>query len=371
MKIIRHPSKPLIWWHSRRGSIDMNPPYQRRGRLWSSSDKAYLIDSIINGFDIPKLYMADFQLADSKLNINKLPYAIIDGKQRFEAIFDFFDEKLNLNEDFIWRQDSNCRLGGMNLTELRIYYPKIAEQFETETIDIVSVISENENEINELFVRLNRSKPLTGAEVRKAMVGAIPDLIRQISSHDFFKENANFRQERGGEFNAAAKLLLFEYHEKPVSTKKKDLDMFAGETTITGDKVELIGHRATEGLSLMQQIFLPKDDLLSSEGSIPVYYWFVKNAPDSQRQMIRDFLNEFDRVRRSFAREREALMNAELLQVFLKFSHLNRSINDGSSHSGRMEILCEEFDKWRKDQIRYRRIAPEAFPSRGTDQNLF
>ncbi len=41
MRITLHPSKPLIWWHTHRASIDMNPPYQRRGRLWSQSDKAY------------------------------------------------------------------------------------------------------------------------------------------------------------------------------------------------------------------------------------------------------------------------------------------------------------------------------------------
>ena len=66
--------------------------------MQSASDKAYLIDSIINGFDVPKLYLADFQLGDSSLNVSKLPYAIIDGKQRLEAIFDFFDGTLVLND---------------------------------------------------------------------------------------------------------------------------------------------------------------------------------------------------------------------------------------------------------------------------------
>ena len=90
-KIIVFGNKTLSWWYSKRKKIDMNPPYQRRGRLWSDTDKAYLIDSIINGYDIPKLYIADFTWGNSELNLKKLPYAIIDGKQRFEAIFDFFN----------------------------------------------------------------------------------------------------------------------------------------------------------------------------------------------------------------------------------------------------------------------------------------
>ena len=69
----------------------------------SPTDKAYLIDTILNGFDIPKIYLADFTWRDSPLNRKRLPYAIIDGKQRFEAIFDFFKGEVTLNDDFVYR----------------------------------------------------------------------------------------------------------------------------------------------------------------------------------------------------------------------------------------------------------------------------
>jgi hypothetical protein len=87
----------LTWWRSRQSKIDVDPPYQRRGRLWSPTDKAYLIDSILNGYDVPKIYMADFTWGDSDLNKRKVQYAIIDGKQRLESIFDFFDGNVVLN----------------------------------------------------------------------------------------------------------------------------------------------------------------------------------------------------------------------------------------------------------------------------------
>src|SRR5258705_11636595 len=97
-KVSSFDAKTLLWWRGRRDKIDMDPPYQRRGRLWSDADKAYLIDSILNGFDVPKLYVADFTWGQSPLNTKRLPYAIIDGKQRFEAIYDFFDGRITLNE---------------------------------------------------------------------------------------------------------------------------------------------------------------------------------------------------------------------------------------------------------------------------------
>src|SRR4051794_37446650 len=89
-KVGQMEAHTLTWWRNRVAKIDMDPPYQRRGRLWSDADKAYLIDSILNGFDVPKVYIADFTWGDSPLNAEKLPYAIIDGKQRLEAVFDFF-----------------------------------------------------------------------------------------------------------------------------------------------------------------------------------------------------------------------------------------------------------------------------------------
>jgi len=59
-QILKLEPKPVIWWASQRSKIDMVPVYQRQGRLWSRGDKAFLIDSILNGYDIPKIYMADF-----------------------------------------------------------------------------------------------------------------------------------------------------------------------------------------------------------------------------------------------------------------------------------------------------------------------
>ena len=276
-KILPHSPKTLIWWFNHRDEIDFDPPYQRRGRLWSEGDKAYLIDSIINGFDVPKLYLADFQFGHSTLNTAKLPYAIIDGKQRLEAIFDFFEYNLVLSDDFKYSQKPLLRLGGLSLKDLRRSYPRVAEEFENASLDIMSVIAEKEVDINEIFVRLNKSKPLTGAEVRNAVSGPVVELIRVITKHEFFVENIRFSVKRSADLNAAAKLLLFEYSERVMSTRKDDLDKFS-RGSFPAEKLELAGRRVLDTLSIMSEIFIPKDTLLSSAGVVPVYYWFVRQV---------------------------------------------------------------------------------------------
>jgi Protein of unknown function DUF262 len=352
MRITLHPSKPLIWWYTHRSSIDMSPPYQRRGRLWSLSDKAYLIDSIINGFDVPKLYLADFQMGESALNRSRLPYAIIDGKQRLEAIFDFFDGTLVLNEDFKWRPEPLLKLGGLSLRDLRSNYPTVAEAFETETVDVMSVVTNDEADINELFVRLNRSKPLTGAEIRNAMLGPVPDVIRNVARHAFFSENIKFSIKRAGDFNAAAKIVMFEYENKMTSTKKKDLDAFSNPNNLDQSRLELAGRRTLDNLDNMQEVFLPHDDLLTSAGVLPVYYWLVRQAAIETQTIVREFLITFERERNANRKEQIAGISKDAHPIFARYDAFNRSTNDVGSHNGRFEILKGELVKWaRKNSV--------------------
>ncbi len=351
MSILRiSPHKPmtLIWWSKNRKQIDFEPPYQRRGRLWSPADKAYLIDSIINGFDVPKLYLADFQFGQSSLNTARLPYAIIDGKQRLEAVFDFFDNNLTLRADFVYKKQNSLHLGGLSLRDLKNNYPSVADDFENASLDIMSVFAEQEDDIHEIFVRLNRSKPLTGAEVRNAVVGPVPEIIRTLASHDFFLENIKFGVSRAGDLNAAAKVLLFEYFGILMPTKKTNLDEFAAEKQIDRDKLELASRRVIDTLDVMAEVFIPRDSLMGSAGIFPVYYWFVKNTDAESQGHIREFLVWFENERCENRERQKMQQGADLDPIFARFDTLNRSTNDQQSHIGRFDILTRVFKIWLK-----------------------
>ncbi len=346
LRIAPHSPKTLIWWYNHREEIDFTPPYQRRGRLWSADDKSYLVDSIINGFDIPKLYLADFQFGQSPLNISRLPYAIIDGKQRLEAVFDFFKNKIVLRSDFKFRKNTDLNLSGLSLKDLRRSYPQVAEEFENGSLDIMSVFAEDEADIHEIFVRLNKSKPLTGAEVRNAVVGPVSDLIRTLGSHEFFLDVIRFGVTRGADLNAAAKLLIFEYLGKAVATKKQNLDEFAQLEDIDKERLELSGRRIIDTLSAMVEIFIPRDPLLGSAGVVPIYYWFIRNVSSSERWAIREFLVDFEEQRKGNRELQKDLGDDSLNPDLARFDTLNRSTNDQQSHVGRIAILEDYFKKW-------------------------
>jgi hypothetical protein len=325
----------------------MDPPYQRRGRLWSDADKAYLIDSILNGFDIPKLYVADFTFGDSALNKKRLPYAIIDGKQRFEAIFDFFDGRILLNSDFVHLEKPSASLGGLGYKDLLQNHTEIAEAFDNYNLSVMSVLTNSEGLINELFVRLNRSKPLTGAEIRNAMAGPAPGIIRELAKLDFFQSCVAFPMQRGQDLNAAAKILMFEFQEAPQETKKTALDAFVKTAAKARPKLELAARRAYATLGDIASIFLPKDRLLSSSGIVPVYYWFVRSLRTTEYSRVRGFLVRFEEQRKKNRAAADANTDPRKLdRQLVAYDKFNRSTNDLQSHLGRVAVLRERFGRY-------------------------
>lgn len=337
-KIGESERRTLSWWYNRKNKIDFNPPYQRKGGLWSQYDKAYLIDSIINGFDIPKLYLADFTWTESAaLNPKRLMYAVIDGKQRLETIFEFFEDKIALNDDFVYFSVQNICASGMKYSDLQKTYPELAENFREFNLSVVTIVTEDEETINELFIRLNRSKPLTGAEIRNAMKGKIPSIIRSIAEHEFFVSYVVFSNNRGEDKNAAAKILMFEYKESMQDTKRKTIDGFTQQKDLDENKLELTVRKLKDILDSMCRIFLPKDPLLKTPGTIPLLYWFIKSIDENETYLLRAFLVWFENERR----KSEA-------KDFVEYNIANRSTNDELSFKKRLEILNKLFADWKK-----------------------
>lgn len=347
-KIENLPSKPLLWWISQQAKIDMAPAYQRQGRLWSRADKSFLIDSILNEYDIPKIYIADFTYGNLRLNKVGLPYAIIDGKQRLEAIFEFYSGKVLLDDDFVFQQNPKMKLGGLGYSDLAKNYPEVADIFKNHPLSVVHVITDEQEKIDELFVRLNRSKPLTGAEIRNAMSGPLTEIIRLLAGHELFRLRVKFTTKRAQDKNAATKLLLFEYNGKLVETKRNNLDRFSQKAKKESkEKIELASRRVIDTLDRMSEIFLPGDPLLKSAGVFPVFYWFIRQADFKNDPYIREFLNIFEKARkenREIASKPTSAANADT--ELLNFDRLNRSTDDERSHEGRHSILEKRFNAY-------------------------
>ncbi|MBE7157564.1 MAG: DUF262 domain-containing protein [Rhodospirillales bacterium] len=312
-------ARTASWWFRNRETIDFDPPYQRSGPAWDKERQAYLIDTMLNDFDMPKLYLADFTYFPSSLNRSGKRFAIIDGKQRLSAIFGFFDGSVALANDFVLRADPDAPAAGLTYEQLDDYYPELRVKFDNFNLPVMSVISDEEQLVNELFVRLNSGKPLTSAERRNAMNGVVPELVRQIANTIFFQSCVSFTNSGRAHDQAAAKLLLLEWSNRPVDLKKRQLDGLFDSGTLSQNEADLNSATNTvlETLAGMSQVFMQRDPLLRTQGQIPVYYTFFREESYGMSPSLRPIIQGFSDLRRE-VRAAGRVADAEPNSVFLE-----------------------------------------------------
>lgn len=167
-------TKTIKWIYAQKELIDFSPAYQRRGNLWKEEQQQLLIDSILNGLDIPKFY---FQFMPPVLNGTHYNYAIIDGKQRIEAILGFIEDKFPLSEDFSFLDSDSFNqfenVSGKLFSEIENSNPALIARFWQYELNIVFMDTTNPDIINELFVRLNSGLSVSTSEKRNANGGIV------------------------------------------------------------------------------------------------------------------------------------------------------------------------------------------------------
>jgi hypothetical protein len=314
---------------------------------------------VINDFDIPKFYIADFtRLPSSKLNTTKKPYAVIDGKQRLQALFDFLDGHFSLNNSATFEDDEGSEIGGLSYVELKSQYPAAARKVVAFIPAVMDVITDEEDKLEEMFVRLNSGEHTTGAEKRNSMPGPMPAIIRELSVHPFFMRKIRFNKKRMQDLNLVAKLLLIELRGRFVDTKAKNLDdlVKAADREFKAAKTDderaalseqhIVSQSAVfDVLEKMSVIFVDNDPLLANQGSIPVYYWLIRNERGRSLRHIRDFILQFtDAVKENLAVQRKDPEAGD--QTLSHFYTMGRTTNDQQSLLGRYEIMRLKFHEY-------------------------
>lgn len=124
---------------------------------WSEDDQSLLIDTILNGMQMPTIYLRT--LTESKKNPRGLSYqySIIDGKQRIDAILKFANNELALSDTFTFIEDQYVEAGGMKLADLKDTYPELAARFWDYPLPVTRVRCISDNLINVMLNRLRIS----------------------------------------------------------------------------------------------------------------------------------------------------------------------------------------------------------------------
>ena len=335
--------------YSQRGEIQLDPSYQRISGVWSRETRQLLLDSILNRFDLPKFYFHEF-VPPKYEGSEVLHFAIIDGKQRLQTIWDFIDGKISLAEDFTYLADDTIDARGMTYSELGQKHPRLKALFDAYQLDIVTIRTEDTDRIEDMFSRLNEATPLNAPEKRNAFGGPLPVEITRVSKHRFFDKKVPFADTRYRHRDLAAKALWIEYQDATVNTKKSDLDGFVRlfkearrrRRPVASQKAvaNLVSEtRAT--LEKLANVFADRDVLLRQVGLITLYFHLYRNVRKGRVEEVgRSELEWFEKLRIENRRGAESDPPIEELDTELfEFDKHAQTPNDGYALRIRLRIL--------------------------------
>lgn len=148
--------------------LRINRDFQRNS-VWRTPGKVYLIDSILRGYPIPKLYFRSMIDPKTQSSVREM----VDGQQRLLAIFEFAENKLRLTARA--REFEGLTYADLDddLKTQFLSYTFVAEQF----------INASDDEVLEVFSRINSyTVALNAAELRHAQYqGDFKWLVREQS----------------------------------------------------------------------------------------------------------------------------------------------------------------------------------------------
>jgi hypothetical protein len=168
----------------REGKLLVNRKYQRK-LVWSIEEKQRLIDSILRGFPIPLILLAE---RSDLYGPGK--YEIIDGMQRFNAIFTFIENAFDLNGEYFdvseFARAKQLAEEGVFLTkkESPFLSPKRCANILDYQLAITVYPTREEGSITEVFGRINASgRQLSPQEQRQAGVTSqFSSLVRNLAA---------------------------------------------------------------------------------------------------------------------------------------------------------------------------------------------
>lgn len=321
-----------------RERIKLDPEYQRPGGVWPLSKKQLFIDSLLNGYDIPKLY---FHHLTESYKSDDYRYAIIDGRQRLEAIWGFIKGDFALSPDFVYYEEPTYNVAGLTFDEIAKLYPRLSVKFHSRNLTVMVVTADDLDFIEDMFSRLNEAVPLNAAEKRNAFGGPLPEIIRDLSQHRFFENKTRISPSRYRHLDLTAKMLYQEYNNEIVDTKKTSLDYFVKDhrSEERGDLAD-VEDRTRAALNELDRIFINKDPLLKSAGMHLVYYVLVSRClkDGNASDISRGALVEFEEYRRK-NREKFENEHTDVDLRLIEFDELAQSANDGAAIRQRYELL--------------------------------
>lgn len=183
--------------HDSKETLSFNHPIQRQSSQWDCAQQSLLIHSMLANFPVPAIYVEKREMveADEK-GKHSYSYSVLDGKQRMTSTFSF------INGEYALASDTPAVIIDGTMHEIADkFFDELEEDVQQEILRFRFTITCFEDvtneEIEEIFFRLNNSTPLSKPQKSRPLMGVSNSIfVNDILAGRFFREKCNFSQKQ-------------------------------------------------------------------------------------------------------------------------------------------------------------------------------
>ena len=332
----------FLEWHERKQLV-LSPKFQRRS-VWKDVAKSFLIDSILRGKPLPKIFIRQITDIKTRTTIRE----VVDGQQRLRTILDF------INDGFKVKRVHNQKYG-------EIYFSQLDEDAQsailTYKFSVDTLIGVEDGDIMDIFARLNTyTTPLNKQElINSEFYGYFKQSVYSISHkyNKFWIENKIFTEYQTMRMNEVELTAdIFIAFIDGIQNRKKVKVYYKQFDEIFDNKNEL-EYRFDEVISLINQLF--GDALEKSYYKKPALFYSLALALYNVKIDIKGLTNmqhvnidekSISKIKTCLDRIEEMIDSEELNKEQHAFvTSISRATSDADSRKTRTQYIINELNK--------------------------
>lgn len=132
----------LEWFNNEQ--LELSPKFQRRS-VWTDIARSYLMDTIVSGKPIPKVFIRQKINPQTRKSIRE----VVDGQQRLRTILSF------IKDGFVISNRHNKTYGGLYFSQLSEVDDEIQTQILNYEISVDLLVNMSDPDVLDVFSRLN------------------------------------------------------------------------------------------------------------------------------------------------------------------------------------------------------------------------
>ena len=163
-----------------KGKYNFDLPIQRRAGIWKPKEKSLFIDTLLRNYP---LYPA---LVNKHSDTKEID--VVDFKQRFTTIAAFANDEFKLSKDLkpLTIDGTEYEIAGKKFSKLD---EVVQSRFNDRDISIITMTDATEEEISDIFERINMGHQLTNGQKRSTIQSKeVREIVYSLAAHPFFEK---------------------------------------------------------------------------------------------------------------------------------------------------------------------------------------